>query len=454
MAVHRNSGPHTARTRRRVAGASIVAALTGMALAPAAAAQPLRTTVRVSATPSGRAGNADSFSPSVNGDGSLVAFASGASNLVAGDTNGVDDIFVRDLSSGRNSRVSVGPGGAEANGNSEVPAVSGDGRIVAFQSTATNMVPGDTNNTIDVFVRDRSKGTTTRVSVTAGGAQGDGHSVHPAVSADGRFVAFQSNATNLVAVDTNGVDDVFVHDLATGGTTRVSGAGSGGQAVGGSFDPAISSDGRFVAFTSEASNLVRHDTNGLWDVFVHDGRTATTTRVSVATGGGQAQGGVLGSIGIIDISADGATIAFQSDATNLVAGDTNGATDVFIHNRRSTATKRVSVRNSGAQASAGGVGPSISADGRRVAFTSFSPDLVAGDTNNAADIFVRNLGSDRTERVSVGPDGTQGNADSAGTSISGDGATVAYSSTATNLVDRELPGISDIFAITATPRAQ
>jgi len=209
-----------------------------------------------------------------------------------------------------------------------------NGRFVAFKSRATNLVLGDTNFVEDVFVHDRETGETTRVSVATGGEQANGPSQddEPGISADGRFVAFISEATNLVPGDTNGVKDIFVHDRQTGETTRVSVATGGGQANGPSEgQPALNGSGRFVVFSSEASNLVPGDTNGEDDVFVHDRQTGETTRVSVATGGGQGMGGGAG--GSPQLSGDGHIVAFGSEATNLVPGDTNGVQDIFIHDR-------------------------------------------------------------------------------------------------------------------------
>src|SRR6266508_1421320 len=231
---------------------------------------------------------------SISADGRYAAFASSASTLVAGDTNGVRDVFVRDAVSGSTSRVSLGGSGAQGNKASgsggEAPSLSEDGRYVAFSSSASNLVVGDTNRALDVFVRDRQAGTTARVSVATGGGEGSGTSSSPSISADGRYVAFFSYASNLVSGDTNNTTDVFVHDRQTGTTTRVSVATGGGEGNGASSSSSASADGRYVAFGSHASNLVDGDTNNNGDVFVHDRQTGTTTRLSVATGGGEGNG--------------------------------------------------------------------------------------------------------------------------------------------------------------------
>ena len=236
--------------------------------------------------------NIERFCPTLAADGRFVAFGSDATNLVTGDTNAVSDAFVYDRVTGTTERVSVSSAGAEANGTSFAPAISADGRFVAFPSEATNLVPGDTNGVTDVFVRDRLTGTTERVSVSSAGAEANGTSFAPAISADGRFVAFPSEATNLVPGDTNGATDVFVRDRLTATTDRVSVDSAGAQANDRSDFPAISADGSVVAFVSTATNLVPDDTNvcgsfmtpgSCPDLFVRV-RTMTTTPGPPTTG--------------------------------------------------------------------------------------------------------------------------------------------------------------------------
>jgi Tol biopolymer transport system component len=239
------------------------------------------------------------------------------------------------------TEVSVDAAGQQANGGSSFPAISAGGRFVAFESRASNLVPGDTNHRADVFVRDRLAQVTRRVSVGPGGRQGNGESSEPVTSADGRFVAFTSLASNLVSGDTNGTYgyDVFVRDRMAQVTRRVSVGPGGQQANRASYSPAISADGRFVTFLSAASNLVAGDTNGDTDVFVRDRVAQLTRRVSVGPGGHQANEDSFDSA----ISAHGRFVAFGSLAGNLVAGDTNHTYDVFVRDRREQVTQRVSV---------------------------------------------------------------------------------------------------------------
>src|SRR3990170_4575657 len=270
-----------------VAGVALTTAVLLLQGSPGIAAP--GTTERASVSTAGAQGDAISGYPAISGDGRYVAFRSAASNLVPGDDNAVQDIFVHDRQTGATERVSVTSAGGQATNYSDEPAISGDGRYVAFRSPATNLVAADTNALSDVFVHDRQTGATERVSVTSAGGQGSGgHSYEPSVSDDGRYVAFRSRATNLVAGDTNGTDDVFVRDRQTGVTVRVSVDSSGVQGNGGSYEPSVSGDGRYVAFRSVASNLVPGDDNAVQDIFVHDRQTGATERVSVTSAGGQA----------------------------------------------------------------------------------------------------------------------------------------------------------------------
>jgi Tol biopolymer transport system component len=288
----------------------------------------------------GTLGNGNSYYPSISADGRYVAFESDATNLVTGDTNSAGDIFMRDRRNGTTTRISQSYAGGQGNGNSHNPSVSSDGRFVAFESDATNFVAGDTNGKHDIFVRDRQKGITTLVSKSSAGVVGNGDSAHPSISADGRYVAYDSQATNLVAGDVNGKDDIFVRDRQKGTTTRVSKSSAGVAGNEGSDYPSISADGRYVAFMSYSSNLVAGDTNGAYDIFVRDRQEGTTTRVSKSSAG---MGGNSDST-YPSLSAGGRYVAFESDATNLVTGDTNGYRDIFVRDRQTGTTGLVSKR--------------------------------------------------------------------------------------------------------------
>jgi Tol biopolymer transport system component len=298
------------------------------------------TTTLVSADPTGAPGNGDSAYPSLSGDGRVIAFQSNADDLVAGDRNGVADVFVRDLPTRTTRRASVASSGAEGDGQSTSPALSENGLQVAFRSMASNLIGGDLNDTADVFVHDLHSGATVRVSVGASGKDGNDESHGAGLSADGRYVVFASNASNLVAGDNNLAVDVFVRDRDTdhngvfdepGGTATllVSGGLGGACANGGSDEPAISASGRHVVFSSFASNLVPYDRNGCNDVFDHDLATGVTACVSQSSGGDAGNGRSLEPA----MSSDGRLIAFLSEATNLVAADGNGVRDIFAVDR-------------------------------------------------------------------------------------------------------------------------
>jgi len=437
LAVEPSSGAAQARSRARVLAAGVAwcaAAFGGEALG--------QVTERVSVATGGAQGNSYGNAVSISADGRWVAFQANASNLVAGDTNGTLDVFVRDRGTGTTERVSVATGGSQGSSAALAPALSADGRFVVFMSYAWDLVAGDTNGFADVFVRDRQLGSTERVSVATGGAQSDGDSVSPSISADGRFVAFHSVATNLVAGDTNGWADVFVRDRQLGTTERVSVATGGTQANGASDnDSSLSADGRYVAFASVASNLVAFDTNGAWDVFVRDRQLGTTGRASLSTSSAQGNGDSHDP----SISADGRFVAFESVATNFVVGDTNGSYDVFVRDRLAGTTDRASVGTSGTQGDSASQQPSISADGRFVAFHSAATNLVPGDTNLAYDIILRDRQDGTSARVSVDSAGVQGGSHSEFPSLSGDGRFVAFHSAATNLVPGDTNAFQDAF---------
>jgi Tol biopolymer transport system component len=432
----------------RTCAAVAMGLVAGVLVVEAEAVAPERTswgasTVRVSVGPGGRQANGveGPFFSAISRHGRYVAFSSDSSNLVAGDTNGALDVFVRDRLRGVTQRVSVGPNGRQGNRQSYSPEMSLNGRYVAFSSRASNLVAGDTNRDWDVFVRDRFRKVTRRVSVAPGGREPNSESLTKAISGSGRFIAFGSAASNLVPGDTNRDFDVFIRDMAAGVTRRVSVGRGGREPNSGSLNPAISRHGRYVAFSSEASNLVAHDTNNAQDVFVRDTATRKVRRVSISTGGRQGNGFSGGA----SISASGRFVAFFSEASSLVRRDSNEVFDVFVHDRRTGGTRRVSVGPSGRQANDFSEFPAISADGRLVVYHSLASNLVARDTNEAFDVFVRDRRAGVTRRASVGAGGRQGNSHSFDSAISADGRHIAFASEATNLVPRDTNRVGDMF---------
>jgi Tol biopolymer transport system component len=300
--------------------------------------------------------------------------------------------------------VSATVDGGPSVGISGAPSISADGRFVAFSSSANNLVPGDTNRAYDVFVRDRQTGVTTRVSVDSAGAEGNNASGSPSISGDGRYVVFASSATNLVAGDTNKVRDVFLHDMTTGATSRISVSWLGEQADSDSFHPVISADGQHVAYDSYAGNLIWQDTNGVHDVFEFDRADNQVSRVSIDSNGQQGNGISQ----LPSISADGRYVAFSSGASNIALfADTNNADDVFLHDRLSGRTDRISVDVDGVQGNSASRYATVSADGRYVVFNSYASNLVAADTNNRNDMFVWDRLRFTMTRIDVGPYGEQ-----------------------------------------------
>ncbi len=397
--------------------------------------------IRVSTDSAGVEGDALSYTSVVSADGRYVAFESDATNLVTGDTNGVSDIFIKDTQTGITTRVSTDTNGIEANAVSYSAAISGDGRYVAFRSQATNLVVGDTNGVWDIFVKDTQTGVTTRVSTDSGGIQGNNASDKPVISTDGRYVAFSSPATNLVANDNNPTWDVFLKDTQTGITTRVSIDSAELDANGASDKPAISADGRYVAFYSWSTNLVPGDTNGVVDIFIRDTQTGDTTRVSTDVAGLQGDGDSFDSV----LSADGRYVAFKSSASNLVPGDLNSRQDVFLKDTQTGVITRVSTDSAGAEGSNHSLFPALSADGRYVAFYSYASNLVAGDTNGQRDTFVKDMLTGVTARVNTDSSGAQGNSYGIGPDISADGRYVTFISLATNLVVGDTNVALDVF---------
>lgn len=443
--------------RRAAAGAATLAALaaTAVVAAPGSAISIKDRTLLISETPAGVAANGESSAPSLSGNARVLAFESTATDLRAtgAAANGaLRDVIVTDFNRNASEIVSVARDGGPADGASFDPVVSNDGRSVAFMSQATNLVPGDTNGVTDIFVR-RPDGAIRRASVGAGGAQAAGRSSQPDVSADGRMVAFTSSAANLVEGDDNGRPDVFVHDLETAVTTMVSEDGRGTSS-----SPAISGDGRFVSFFSSSTNLVSDDVNRRADVFVHDLRNEETDLVSVSSDGEQQNRSILRPFTqVSDISHNGRYVAFDSDGTNLVGGDRNRDTDVFVRDRLRQTTSRVSVSSGREEGDNDSFNPTITPDGRFVAFQSFAESLVPV-SGPREDVFLRDRRISATTVISVAaastPRGTELVRQHLQRPVVSDhGQVAAFTSTAGNLVSGDGNRAEDVFLrIMAPPR--
>ncbi len=319
-------------------------------------------------------------------------------------------------------RASVGPQHTIADDRSTGSAISADGRFLAYTSSATNLVSDDLNGVDDVFVHDRSGGEVCRVSISALGAEANGASYDAAVSRDGRYIAFTSDASNLVDADNNAASDIFVFDQQTGSLQRASVASGGAEAGGDSFACSISANGRYVAFASDAANLVPDDGNGSTDVFVHDQETGQTRCVSLGTSGAPADGQSTAPA----ISADGQFVAFESTAADLVSGDANAMRDVFVYDLQENTLELISVNSEGQQANGNSYDASISGDGHYVAFESCASNLSPSDPDVYADVFVFDRQSDSLQWIPPGS-GDPGDATkSVFPTISTDGTTVAF----------------------------
>lgn len=419
-----------------VASSAALGLVLALLAGPPALAHPPGVTERVSVGPGGVAGDDTSTAAAISADGRFIAFWSFASNLVAGDTNGTTDVFVRDRLTQTTERVSVdsrerqsmgGDAGGTPDTNWGRPAISGDGRFVAFASTATNLVKGDRNQVADIFVRDRVARTTERISMAGRRVEANAESSGPAITPDGRFVAFSSFANNLAAGDANFANDVFVHDRQARTTELVSVNSAEEQANSSSGGAAITPDGRYVAFGSGATNLVPGDVDDVAsDVYLRDRLTGTTEGISTI----RPPSGPVRHSGAPAISADGQLVAFNSWDSNIVPGDTNDRYDVFVLNRTTGTVERVSVTDAGVEGDSDSFGPALSEDGRFVAFHSDADNLVAGDGNFDVDVFLHDRSAHTTVRASVRTDGTETGFELAsfGASISADGRVMAFES--------------------------
>lgn len=402
---------------------------------------------RVSTAIGGVAPDAPSLQPRTNGDGTLVVFLSAATNLVPDDRNGRADVFVFDRLTGLTERVSLSFLGRDPNNGSYPAVISANGRFVAFGSAANNIVTGDFNSVPDIFVVDRETGRSEVLSLSQGG-QGGGAvpDLPPAMTPEGRFVAFASQADSLAANDANQESDVFVFDRDAGGLELITYTSLGSpetrSANGPSAGPVMSSDGCVVAFYSDATNLVPADSNQFRDVFVRDRCSGAIERVSVNSEGGQANGPSQIELHALTLNTDGRFVVFASRASNLDAIPIGGTTQIFVRDRATGTTRLISRNAFGEAGNALSIAPSISADGRFVAFQSTASNLVANDENGWTDVFVVDLADGEIQLVSRAADGGASNGDSTAPSISDDGSRVVFQSSArltpddqNNLVD-------------------
>jgi hypothetical protein len=398
--------------------------------------------------------------PALSGDGRFVSFWSDSPLLVGGDTNNTADIFVRDIPNSQLRRVSIAAasiGGAQSNGLSYVETDISNTGIVVYSSDASNLITAglDTNNTTDVFAFDLVTNEVARISVANGNTQVTGRSRNPVVSANGLLIAYRSEASTLVPGDSNGQVDIFVFDRSVQQVSRVNVDSAGAQSnlEDGIETPvglSINGDGSIIAFESKGSNLVPGDSNGVSDIFIRNRVNSQTNRLSVATGGGQANGASSAP----SVSDDGRYVAFASTASNLVAGDTNGVSDIFLRDRNTDTTTRISVATGGGQGNNNSTTPTISGNGRYISFWSSASNLVEGDTNNVGDIFVHDTKTGTTTRVSVDANGVQANNVSAFVSAqSTNGDFLAFESAASNLVANDTNNKSDVFLARAAPDA-
>jgi uncharacterized repeat protein (TIGR01451 family) len=424
----------------RAVGTAVLATVGMLAVAPAAVAIPWPgLTQLVSVSTPGTQGNQDSQRPAVSADGRYIAFASLSDNLVKGDTNLSSDIFVRDRVNRTTERVSVATSGRQGDRDSGLlngmggPSISADGRYVAFDSEATTFDKRDTNGTADVFVRDRVTGTTTRVSVASNGTEANRGGTEPDISADGRYVAYVSFSDNLVP-DGNFTADIFVHDRQTRVTERISQAPDGSDANGQSlFAPHVNADGRFVYFSSFASNLVAGDPdNNDVDAYLFDRQTDTTTAITSMQGSGLCCTTLHGLAG--GISGDGRYLTFTTQDDTFVIPDTNGFfEDAWLLDRVTGEYVLVGVNDAGVQGDDSTFAAGVSDDGRFVALVSRSTNL-GGPTNFRENVYLRDRAAGTTRLVSVASDGTEGDLDSIEPAMTPDARVIAFASRSSTFV--------------------
>lgn len=399
-------------------------------------------TLRVSVTSAGGEAHGNSGDlPTISGDGRFVVFTSDAPDLVADDTNGTTDVFLHDRTTQATTRLNVGPT-AEANVSSSTGWISRSGRFVCFSSGANNLIASDTNNAEDAFLLDRTTGVIERVSVTSSEVAGTAGSTCSGVSDDGRFVNFYSYASNLGPGDSGNSLDAFVRDRQLGTTVLASATASGTPGNGTTIGSMLAGDGSFIVFGSSSTDLVTGDTNGAYDIFerASDGESPA---VLISRTPGGAPGNAASNVAFV--SSDGSTIAYLSGASNLVTGDTNGFQDIFVFDRASGVTERVSVGMGGAEANGHSENPKLSHDGRLVLFISHATNLVPGDTNGKRDAFLYDRMTATTVRVSLGAADEQTTETTYYASLADDGSFAVFTTPSANLVPGDTNADNDVF---------
>jgi len=415
-------------------------------------------TERVSVTNTGGQADGMSFDPSMSANGRFVAFTSLAANLVRGDTNGYSDVFVRDLRTGRTTRVSVSSRGRPGNRGSYAGAISASGRHVAFCSYASNLAGRDRlprglhdyelEPYRDVFVHDRVTGRTRMVSRGSRRTLRDpmrtprAGSCAPSISDDGRWVAYLLERTRMPVSDIDRPLHVMLWSAARGGRRQLDRDASGRSANGDAEAPAVSGDGRFVAFNSGATNLVRGDTNGTWDTFVVARSGRRMRRVSVTPVGGQVVGE---SIGAVDVSRTGRLVAFRSYARELHPKAQDAFADGYVKDRRTGVVDLVSLGTAATEANGSLLDLSLSPDGRFAAFSTDAANLVPDETDASSDVFLRDRSLGRIAQVTL-------EEPSAGLGSSeadvARGGVVAYASYSSTVVPGDTNDAADVFVRT------
>ncbi len=418
---------------------------------PISCAAPM-TWVDVSNTGAQADGDCAQTYPAMSWDGRYVVFGSQATNLGSPVWPGMTNIYVRDTVSGATELISRGMSGAPANGMSDMADISGNGRYVAFNSGASNLVPGDTNGMVDVFVLDRLTGVIERVNVSASGQQTVLSCLSPRINGDGRYVSFDSADPTLTADDANGASDVFVKDRWMGSVERVSAPPGWGDSNGQSFLPSISAGGRYVAFVSSATNLcMAFFVSGGFHVYVHDRLTHSTELLDRRPDGDPSHDST--NAYPWSISADGRYVGFGSDATDLTTGDVEGWMDAFVCDRTTGQVFRVSETSAGIGGNNDSDQPALSADGRHVAFLSYSTNLAAGASDSYANVYRSKWQQGAITVVNVAFGGGEANGHAYGGFLNADGSRTGFISYADNLAPGDLNGLPDVFNACVTELA-